>query len=108
MTIPFSYQLTDRPLLFLANTQEGYEYDVFEEILNSKDVNLPEQISFEIHYKTQMEGQDWFGRERTAGEMALFSLRLYEAGYCMISREDNRFCPHCSELTVVHFQCPVL
>jgi len=55
LAIPFSYQLTDRPLLFLANTQEGYEYDVFEEILNSKDVNLPEQISFEIHYKTQME-----------------------------------------------------
>ena len=76
--------------------------------MNEKGVNLPEQISFEFHYKTQMQDLDWFGRERTAGEMAIFSLRLYESGYRVISREDNKRCPHCSELTVVRFQCPVL
>jgi len=71
-------------------------------------VHLPEQISFEIHYETQMKGQDWYGRQRTAGEMALFSRRLYEAGYRVISREDNRLCDHCTELTVVRFQCPAI
>ncbi len=71
-------------------------------------MHLPEQISFEMHYETQMKGQDWYGRQRTAGEIALFSRRLYEAGYRVISREDNRLCDHCTELTVVRFQCPAI
>ena len=54
-----------------------------------------------------MKGLDWWGRKRTAGEMALFSRRLYEAGYRIISREDNPHCRHCTELTAVRFQCPV-
>lgn len=55
-----------------------------------------------------MRGQDWWGRQRTAGEMALFSQRLYEAGYRVISRDDNPYCDHCSEFTVLRFQCPAL
>ena len=67
---------------------------------------MPEQISFELHYETQFPAQDWHKRQRTAGEMALFARRLYEAGYRVISREDNPLCDHCSEFTVVRFQCP--
>lgn len=85
---------------------EGYEYSVLYEIFDEKDVLLPEQISFELHYETQMPGLDWWGRQATAGEMALFSRRLYEAGYRLISREDNPLCDHCTELTAVRFQCP--
>lgn len=85
---------------------EGYEYDVYEDILSETGIQLPEQISFELHYETQMPGLDWFGRQRTAGELALFSQRLYEAGYRFISREDNPWCDHCTELTAVRFQCP--
>lgn len=95
-------------LLKIKMDIEGYEYDVFDEILNEKGVNLPKQISFEIHYKTQMQDLDWFGWERMAGEMALFLRRLYEAGYRVLSQEDNYLCSHCTKLTIAHFQCPTL
>lgn len=85
---------------------EGYEYSVLYEIFDEKGVALPEQISFELHYETQMPGLDWWGRQATAGEIAFFARRIYEAGYRFISREDNPLCDHCTELTAVRFQCP--
>jgi len=70
------------------------------------DLELPEQISFEMHYSSIMGGLDWREREITSGELALFSRNLYDAGYRVISREDNRNCGHCSEFTVVRVRCP--
>jgi hypothetical protein len=85
---------------------EGYEYDLFNHLLSEDDLELPEQISFEMHYSSIMGGLDWREREITSGELALFSRNLYDAGYRVISREDNRNCGHCSEFTVVRVRCP--
>ena len=93
-------------LELVHNQQEGSEYDVFEDIL-SEGIDLLWQISFELHYITQMQDLDWHGRQRTAGEIAFLSQVLYEAGYRVISREDNPECKHCSEFTIVRFQCPL-
>ena len=69
-------------------------------------MELPEQISFELHYESLFPELTWKPRRKTAGEMALLSERLYQAGYRIISREDNQFCKHCTELTIARFRCP--
>jgi hypothetical protein len=86
---------------------EGYEFDLFHQLLINDGIELPEQIAFEMHHRTQMDGLDWYGREITSGEIALFARDLYEAGYRVISREDNQRCVHCVEFTVVRFRCPL-
>ena len=78
---------------------------MFESLFFEGNIPLPEQISFELHYQTQMEGLDWYGRPITAGEIAMLARSLYDAGYRLISREDNNLCPHCTELTVIRNLC---
>lgn len=86
---------------------EGYEYDLFNQLLTEDGVALPEQISFELHYYTQMAQLDWHTRTLTTGELALFARSLYDAGYRVISRENNHACGHCAEFTIVQFRCPL-
>lgn len=89
-------------------TQEANEWTIFQNLLTEDDVVLPEQMSFEVHYKmANMRSLTWLKRQKTAGELALLSNRLYEAGYRFISRENNMYCPYCSEFTAVRFRCPV-
>jgi hypothetical protein len=68
---------------------EGFEYDLFNELLTVDEVELPEQISFELHYKVIDKELTWMPRQKTAGEIALLGTRLYEQGYRVLSREDN-------------------
>jgi len=68
---------------------EGFEYDLFNELLIVDDVELPEQISFELHYRVIDKELTWMPRQKTAGEIALLGTRLYEQGYRVLSREDN-------------------
>lgn len=60
-----------------------YEYKLFQELLLEEDIELPEQISFELHYGTWMGQLPWHHRQKTAGEIALLATRLYGAGECM-------------------------
>lgn len=55
------------------------------------EVELPEQISFELHYKVVDKELSWMPRQKTAGEIALLGTRLYEQGYRVLSREDNQY-----------------
>ena len=70
------------------------------------DIALPEQISFELHYISQMVELDWHARTMTTGELAFFARSLYDAGYRVIARENNPVWSHCAEFTVVQFRCP--
>ena len=45
-------------------------------------IALPEQISFELHWGTGIKALDWYGRQKTAGEMAVLATRMYESGMC--------------------------
>lgn len=72
---------------------EGFEFDLFNEILTVDEVELPEQISFELHYRTIISELPWMPRQKTAGEIALLGTRLYEQGYRVLSREDNVYVP---------------
>ena len=54
---------------------EGFEYDVLDAMLASAEAQpelLPQQLGLEIHYKTRFRELPWFGRYKSAGEIALF------------------------------------
>ena len=92
---------------------EGYEYGVFEDIFSSADLmSAPMQILVEVHYRTSMRGIpgaraangkiiDW------KNETDLFNLNLsfLKNGYIIANRDDNIFCPSCSELTLIRILC---
>ena len=75
---------------------EGFEYDVLSAMLVSAKATpelLPQQLALEIHYKTQFKELPWFGRYKSAGEIALFMDALYRlGGYHLTDRHDNLFC----------------
>lgn len=78
---------------------EGFEYSVLRDIVIHRLAVAPAQISLELHYQSQMEDISWTKRHKTAGEIALFMLTLFNKGdYFLIDRHDNPFCRHCTEL----------
>jgi len=84
---------------------EGYEWDVLPALLTEYESTntfglLPFQISFELHL---MEAH--IVRPRSVGEVVHVASLLYDAGYRIISREDNIQSPKCSEFTVMRFFC---
>lgn len=76
---------------------EGYEWEVLPAILAAGD-RAPVQISLELHYVTQMKLLSWYGRYKTAAEIALFLDLLWHHKYLLVDRNDNPHCPHCSEI----------
>lgn len=81
---------------------EGFEFDVLGAILETAAELLPEQLGLEIHYKTRFRELPWFGRYKSAGEIALFMDSLYRrGGYHLTDRHDNPFCKHCTEVVLM-------
>jgi hypothetical protein len=91
---------------------EGYEYDVFSS-WKIDSINFPMQISMELHYKdiyfgtpsfnnsTDLSNLFWPKHQITLSELSLFMLHLSNMGYAIVSREDNKYCSHCSEVTLL-------
>jgi hypothetical protein len=94
---------------------EGSEYDVFS-AWSQDAINLPTQISVEIHYlgiywgtQSYNDSNDfshllWPQHEPSLSDISLFMLHMANMGYAIVSREDNESCMHCSELTLVRIQ----
>ena len=95
---------------------EGFEWPLFEswpELADraSDEMILPMQILVEVHYQTQFPQlrtprvgprMDFrFGRDTVN-----LQAHLLRMGYIVVERDDNRFCPHCTELTLVRTRCP--
>lgn len=91
---------------------EGAEYDV----LSAWAVDapgLPQQIAMELHYDYIYYGMPSFRNSNDVSnllwplhkmrltDLALFMSHLAGAGYGIVSREDNEFHPHCSEISLV-------
>lgn len=87
---------------YLKMDIEGYEIPVMRSIIDSgKD--LPLQIAMELHL-TKMS--DNYVRMRSSAEIMAFMNYIHDfGGYMMIDRNDNNFCPHCSELLLVRVDC---
>ena len=94
---------------------EGFEWPLFEswpELADSHspEVVLPYQILVEIHYQTQFANLRHPGVNRRADfrfgrDMVNLQAHLLRMGYVVVQRDDNRACPHCTELTLVRARC---
>lgn len=93
---------------------EGYEWPIFDswpelvDLEASSKVSLPMQILTEVHYVTQM--QDLRPVQpgvpfKTEIELVHLQEHLLKMGYVVAIRDDNRLCPHCTELTLLRYKC---
>lgn len=95
---------------------EGWEWPLFESwpllVDPAADKTLlPMQVLVEIHYRTQFAalrppGTNHRHDFKSAVDMANLHDRLLRMGYVAVVRDDNRFCRHCTELTLVRIRCP--
>ena len=79
---------------------EGGEWDVLREMVEQTEL-LPDQISMELHYGTSNDELSWYGRFKSAGEIALWMDRMWRLGrYMLVDRSDG-VCAHCTQLLLV-------
>lgn len=77
-----------------------YEWGLVQDLARIPHL-LPQSISFELHFMTQMRGLAWFGRLRTPYEIGAWMDYLFtRGGYVLVDRHDNRKCGHCTEIVV--------
>ena len=84
---------------------EGFEWPILEswpELEEDEISELPYQILIEIHYKSQFIRIDTPFAPR---ELVKLQEHLLKMGYATVVRDDNPYCPHCTELTLIRFQC---
>jgi len=86
----------DRTPSFLKMDIEGFEWQVLPHMLAAP--NAPVQLAVELHFQTQMKQLAWFGRFKTPVELFALGNLMWRSGYVIASRQDNRFCPWCTEL----------
>lgn len=91
---------------------EGAEYDVIGDWDQSSS-ELPRQLAIEIHYSgiyygtpsfknsTDLSNLLWPLHEMRLSDLALFISHLANAGYGIVSREDNPRAKHCTELSLI-------
>ena len=84
---------------------EGWEWAVVDQVLGSAATSLPRQIAIELHLRTHpwrnVTGFNGAGLLR--GDSGYI---LERAGYALVDRNDNPWCPHCSEVLFVRFYSP--
>jgi len=70
-------------------------------------VALPMQILVEVHYRTHVQGLwttrgvDWKNEQ----DIINFQAHLLRMGYAVAVRDDNQMCRHCTELTLLRYDC---
>lgn len=80
---------------------------MLSDLVASEPENLPETISLELHFQTQMPTLHWYGRLRTPYEIAAYMDHLFtRGGYVLVDRNDNPFCRHCSEIVIAQLSRP--
>ena len=66
------------------------------------------QVLVEVHYQTHMPELSWHRRVtwKWSNDMVNLQKHFIKMGYAVVVRDDNRQCPHCTELTLVRMRCP--
>jgi Methyltransferase domain len=78
---------------------EGYEYDIFTQMVNNDHALLPQQIQVELHWGTRMTGLPWMLRMRSSAEITLLMAMLFNvAGYMPVKLDYNPYCKSCMEV----------
>jgi len=85
------------PLLSLDQDTSSRENDV---------MILPMQVLIEIHFWTHFKNI-WQpeGDYKSASDMVELQARFLQMGYIVAVRDDNPYCLHCTELTLVRYRC---
>lgn len=94
---------------------EGFEWTLLESWPTLSDTAsmkmvVPMQILMEVHYRTQFASlrpplinrNDDFRYFRDIVNLEAHLLRM---GYVVVERDDNAYCSHCTELTLVRVKC---
>ena len=97
---------------------KGFEWQILESwptLEEDDSLVLLFQILVELHYKSSfLPLYTRLGRTKTLKtpgfaipqEHVTLQQHLLKMGYATVVRDDNPYCPHCTELTLVRFQCP--
>lgn len=101
---------------------EGFEWDLLEswpelddqlhgQDYGDKKVVLPMQVLVEVHYQTQFSqirprNVGVFGDFKHPLDVVDLQAHLLRMGYIVVERDDNRWCKHCTELTLIRSRCP--
>ena len=86
---------------------EGAEWHVLPEMIaNGATHTWPHILSLELHEFALLDPRS--SRRTHVGSVGLrsFGSMLAAAGYVLVSREDNRICPFCTEVVFVRLQPP--
>ena len=107
-------ELGHKSITYLKIDIEGSEYDMLGAYTSEDQMTMPLMTSIELHYDGIYFGTDnyqdpasektlfWpMHGEITLPEMTLFMIHLAQLGYAIVSRDDNRLCPYCTELTLL-------
>ena len=104
------FSTKDEKLSIIKWDVEGFEYDIFRDVLSEGSglhTRLPREMLFELHYRSHMGARTaWWDREKTAGEVAMLAVDLYDAGYRVIGAHINGGCSSCYEYTLLRVTCP--
>jgi len=91
---------------------EGFEWPILESWSEPDSAGpwpnaLPMQILVEVHYRTQMKdlASDHLKDFKVASDMVRLSSKLNQLGYFTAVNDNNPFCPHCTELTLLKARC---
>jgi hypothetical protein len=91
---------------------EGFEWPILEswsepDSSASLPNALPMQIVVEVHYRTQMTdlASNALIDFKNASDMVRLSSKLNQMGYFTAVNDNNPFCPHCTELTLLKARC---
>ena len=94
----------NQPPTVLKMDVEGFEHSIISDILKNEKF-IPNSISLEIHYQTQMKELQWYGRFLTPYELSAWMDYIFtRGGFVLSDRNDNKFCSHCSEIVVTRIQ----
>lgn len=87
---------------------EGFEWPIFQSWFDYKGDNshLPMQVLVEVHYRTQFPVLGPHKADfKFPKDMIVLQKSLLELGYYVTNRDDNKYCQHCTELTLTRVQC---
>lgn len=96
-----------RPIALIKWDVEGFEYDIFRELLDGDIDALPREILFELHFRAHMGARtSWRLREKHAGELAVLAIDLYDMGYRVVKAKGNLGCASCYAYSLLRTRCP--
>jgi len=85
---------------------EGWEWPIFD--TPHTDASMPMEVLIEVHYGGPGRGTKGVIHNNgtsSAKDLVRFQSRLLGLGYVVVHRDDNSFCKHCTELTLLRVAC---